>query len=55
LPNWQGTDYIKYEGGVYSSEWFWAKILHIIRADIDVKKPGIYMDGALRLYDVSIE
>ena len=27
------TDYRKYEGGIYSCEWYWSKYLHILRHD----------------------
>ncbi|HEY5326063.1 MAG TPA: ribulokinase [Mucilaginibacter sp.] len=32
------VNYLQYVGGIYSSEWFWAKLLHILRVNPEIRQ-----------------
>ncbi len=36
--SWGGVDFTKFSGGIYSSEWFWSKVLNVIRTDGTVRE-----------------
>ena len=35
--NWGGEDFTRYSGGIYSPEWFWAKVLHTLRINKKIR------------------
>lgn len=35
---WKQQDYLKYVGGIYSPEWFWAKLLYALRQDKKIRE-----------------
>lgn len=34
----RGLDYLLYEGGTYSSEWVWSKVLHVINTNAEISE-----------------
>ncbi len=39
--SWKGPNFLQFVGGIYSSEWFWAKALHILKTNAKVAKAGV--------------
>ncbi|MFQ3620353.1 MAG: ribulokinase [Spirochaetales bacterium] len=39
--SWGGVDYTRFIGGVYSAEWFWAKILHLFKTNKRIKEKAV--------------
>lgn len=37
---WKGPNYLQFVGGIYSSEWFWAKALHVLKTNAKVAAAG---------------
>jgi len=37
---WKGPNFLQYVGGIYSSEWFWAKALHVLKTNAKVAAAG---------------
>lgn len=35
---WGGADFTRFSGGFYSAEWFWSKMLHVMRTNLAVRE-----------------